>query len=196
MLGFLEKLTNTPEQVLSHEVAALEAIGITNRAITDAVYICIGFNIINRIADAMGFEVPETRVFVRGAWYMRRFGYGLMSGSWWPERRSPSATSDPYDHLMKRLTEAVFRGPGTLEATVRQACGSGMQIGGVLGQYVNSVAQRDYKEMDACIAGLRSKGYSDDQIFEATVSAAVGAGVKRLQIALQPFRGSLANRAA
>ena len=196
MLGFLEKLTITPEQVGPHDVAALEEIGITYRAITDAVYICMGFNIINRIADAMGFEVPEPGVFVRGAWYMRRFGYSLMSGSWWPERKSLSATSDPYDHMMRCLTEAVFRGPGTLESTVRQAYGSGVQMGGVLGHYVNKVAQRDYKEIDACIADLRSRGYSDDQVFEATVSAAVGAGVKRLQLALQPFRGSLASQAA
>ena len=63
MLGFLEKLTITPEQVGPHDVAALEEIGITYRAITDAVYICMGFNIINRIADAMGFEVPS-RVYL------------------------------------------------------------------------------------------------------------------------------------
>lgn len=197
MLAFIEQLTNAPERIGPHDIAVLRKLGVTDRAIIDATYICIGFNMINRIADTMDFEVPQPTVFVKGAWFMRRFGYRPMSGSWWPERTSPPLpASDPYGHMMKRLTDAVFSGPGTLEATVRQACGSGTQIGGTLGRYVNKVAQRDYKNIDACIADLRSKGYSDDQIFEATVSAAVGAGVKRLQLALQSFHGSWSTQAA
>ena len=203
MLGFLVKLTESPEHIGPHDVASLRALGVTERAIIDATYICMGFNVINRIADAMDFELPPTGVFVRGAWFMRRFGYRLMSGSWTRNNgghvrsnEDVSAAIDPYDGMLRRLQHAVLSGPGTLEAAVRQAAGRGAQMSGALGQYVSKVAQRDYKGIDNCIAELGLEGYSDDQIFEATVSAALGAGVRRLQLAFHALRGSVASRAA
>lgn len=72
-----------------------------------------------------------------------------------------------------------------------QAASGGIQISGALGRYVRKVKQRDYRGIDNSIADLRSEGYSDDQIFEVTVSAAVGAGVWRLQLALKALRESL-----
>ena len=32
--------------------------GVSDRAILDATYVCVGFNIIARIADALGFKIP------------------------------------------------------------------------------------------------------------------------------------------
>ena len=185
MLGFIVQLTDAPERTGPHDIAALRALGITDRAIVDATYICVGFNIINRIADAMDFEVPQTTLFVRGAWFRRRFGYNLMSGSFAPFRFNEDDTSiDPYESMMRRLHDSVFFGPGTLDASVRQAIGAGVEIDGALGQYVSKVAQRDYKRLDKSISDLRSEGYSDDQIFEATVSAASRAGLERLRTVL------------
>jgi len=189
-LGFLERLTDAPERIGAYDVALLREQGISDRAIVDATYICVGFNIINRIADAVGFELPPPGVFTRGTWFMRRFGYRLMSGTWPGRNRSDvranddvSSSSDPYG-MMQRLQTAVFSGPGTLDAAVRKAAGSGAPISGTLGQYVRKVAQRDYKGIDILLASLRSEGYSEDQIFEATVSAAAGAGIWRLAVTL------------
>jgi alkylhydroperoxidase family enzyme len=190
VLGFIEQLTNAPERTGPHDIAALRELGVTDRAIVDATYICIGFNIINRIADAMDFKVPQTTVFIRGAWFMRRFGYRLMSGSFASGNGSlagpdEDVTSiDPYESMMRRLQHGVFSGPGKLDASLRQAIGEGEQIGGTLGQFAGKIAQRDYNCLDTCISRLRSEGYSDDQIFEATVCAAVGAGTKRLRLVL------------
>ena len=187
MLGFIVQLTNDPERRGPDDIAMLRELGVTDRAIIDATYICIGFNIINRIADAMDFEVPQTIVFVRGSWFMRRFGYRLMSGSFIEKNRvrvGPYEAIDPYESMMKRLQDRVFSGPGTLAAATRQAIGDGKQIAGALGPYVSKVARRDYKGLDECVSHLRSEGYSDDQIFEATVSAALGAGLKRLRSVL------------
>lgn len=188
MLGFIEQLTNAPERTGPHDIAALRELGVTDRAIMDATYICVGFNIINRIADAMDFKVPQTTVFVRSAWFMRRFGYRLMSGSFIAkngcrvEDGHPSIY--PYESMMSCLHDSVFYGPGALDSSRRQAIGEGEQIAGALGPYVGKVAQRDYKGLDECISDLRLEGYSDDQIFEATVCAASAASFKGLRLVL------------
>lgn len=207
MLGFVVKLTDAPARVGPYDLAALRKLGITERAIIDATYICIGFNIINRIADAMDFKLPPEEVFASGAWSMRKFGYRLMSGTWPGNNgnsvrlseflpRSDLTLRDPYEGIMRHLQEAVLSGPGTLDSAVRKAAAAGAQIPGALGQYVRKVKQRDYSGIDDCIADLRSKGYSDDQIFEATVSASLGAGVMRLQLTLKALREVLASQAA
>jgi hypothetical protein len=41
----------------------------------DAIYICAAFNLIDRVADALGFEVPES--FARGAASQLKRGYKL-----------------------------------------------------------------------------------------------------------------------
>lgn len=190
MLGFIVQLTDAPDRTGPHNIAALRELGLTDRAILDATYICIGFNIINRIADAMDFKMPPTTVFVRGAWFMRRLGYRPMSGSFVEKNgdrthlTEEGMSIDPYERMMRRLQDSVFSEPGTLDASLRQAIGEGIRIDGALGQYTGKVAQRDYRGLDNCVADLRSEGYSDDQIFEATVSAALGAGVKRLRLVL------------
>ena len=135
MLGFLVKLTESPEHIGPHDVASLRALGVTERAIIDATYICMGFNVINRIADATGFELPPVGVFARAAWYMRAFGYRMMSGSWTRNNGGGVRSNeiDPYDAMMRRLQDAVFSGPGTLDAAIRQAISGGAQISGALG---------------------------------------------------------------
>ena len=42
------------------------------------------------------------------------------------------------------------------------------------GPYVKKVAKHAYEVTDKDMTALRQAGYSDDQIFEATVSAALG----------------------
>ena len=42
--------------------------------------------------------------------------------------------------------------------------------------------------MDEDVEALRQAGYSEDQIFELTVSAALGAGFRRLKSALDILR--------
>ena len=191
MLGFIEQLTNAPERTGPHDIAALRELGVTDRAIMDATYICVGFNIINRIADAMDFKVPPTEVFVSGTWFMRRFGYRPMSGSFVAKNgrrarlnENVASSTYPYESMMRCLHDSVFYGPGALDSSRRRAIGDGEQIAGALGPYVSKVAQRDYKGLDECISDLRLEGYSDDQIFEATVCAASAASFKVLRLVL------------
>ena len=46
--------------------------------------------------------------------------------------------------------------------------------------YLEKVRNAAYKVTDADVQALKDAGYSDDEIFEQTVAAAVGAGLHRL----------------
>jgi alkylhydroperoxidase family enzyme len=47
-------------------------------------------------------------------------------------------------------------------------------------QYLEKVRREAYKVTDADVRALKDAGFSDDEIFEQTVSAAVAAGLHRL----------------
>ena len=53
-----------------------------------------------------------------------------------------------------------------------------------LARFVDKVARAAYEVGDEDVEELRVAGYSDDDIFEAVVSVAVGAGLSRLAIGL------------
>jgi alkylhydroperoxidase family enzyme len=46
--------------------------------------------------------------------------------------------------------------------------------------YVRTVRERAYAVTDADVEALRAEGISEDEIFEQTVGAAVGEGLRRL----------------
>ena len=60
---------------MSDDLAALRTAGLTDRAILEATYVCVGFNIIARIADALGFKIPSEELFSRTARLLVLFGY-------------------------------------------------------------------------------------------------------------------------
>lgn len=58
-LGFLQRLTLDPEALGPGDVDAVRAAGVTDDALVDAIHVCTLFNVIDRIADALGFELPD-----------------------------------------------------------------------------------------------------------------------------------------
>ncbi len=76
-LALLEKLTLAPNEVGPADIAPLRAAGIRDRAIADAVHVCALFNVINRIADALGFVVLSPGRFRLGAQLVLKHGYQL-----------------------------------------------------------------------------------------------------------------------
>jgi len=67
-------------------------------------------------------------------------------------------------------------------------------MSGALGAYVKKVVDYAYLVTDEDIAELHRAHYSDDQIFEATVSAALGAGILRLECVLRALRSEQAQK--
>jgi alkylhydroperoxidase family enzyme len=54
--------------------------------------------------------------------------------------------------------------------------------------YLEKVRRHAYKTTDADIQALKNAGYSEEEIFEHTVSAAVAAGLERLDAGLRTLR--------
>ena len=75
MLGFLEKLTLQPAEVGPDDAAALRAAGLSEVEIEDAVHVCALFNIINRVADSLGFETADADGYEKSAKWLINFGY-------------------------------------------------------------------------------------------------------------------------
>jgi alkylhydroperoxidase family enzyme len=75
MLALLEKLTLTPGAVTSADCDALRARGLSDAHIEDAFVVCAAFNIIDRIADALQFDVVSWEQFLRGGHMLLKRGY-------------------------------------------------------------------------------------------------------------------------
>lgn len=75
MLGFLEKLTLTPDSLSVEDITPLKAAGLSDEAIEDAITICALFCIINCAADAFQFAVRSPEMFARSAVFLLEHGY-------------------------------------------------------------------------------------------------------------------------
>jgi uncharacterized peroxidase-related enzyme len=80
MLGFLEQLTLSPETITAEHMAPLRAAGLSDAAIEDAIHVCALFNMFDRLADALGFEVPPPHERARIGEVLLRAGYRAPPG--------------------------------------------------------------------------------------------------------------------
>ncbi len=106
-----------------------------------------------------------------------------------------------YEDKTRSLKDAVLNSPGETDQTVRRAVEAraatlaGMPTEGrpevpqALSSYVDKVVLDAYRTTDDDIQALRAKGYSEDAIFEITLSAALGAGLARLERGLAALGG-------
>lgn len=192
----LEKITLSPSEIGPEDLDATHRAGVSVRALVDATYVCVGFNIVARIADALGFKVPSDQIFLRAARLLRVFGYKRLSGFWmYGSSNSGMHTErtldiDPYANKMERLRHAVVSGPGSLAPDIRQAISEGAYNSSPLGAFAQKVAEHAFMVNDDDIRELHRAHYSDDQIFEAAVSAALGAGLYRLECVLTALRAN------
>jgi uncharacterized peroxidase-related enzyme len=67
ILAFLEKLTLRPAEVGPADMEPLRAAGLTREEIEDAIHVCALFNLINRVADSLGFELQTAEGYAGSA---------------------------------------------------------------------------------------------------------------------------------
>jgi hypothetical protein len=109
--------------------------------------------------------------------------------------------SDRYEQYIARLRTAVLRGSGVTAPRLRQAVEAraaligGRPTGQADGElppevlrFVDKIARQAFDVSDEDVNGLRRAGYSEDAIFEVIASAALGAGLGRLERGLAALR--------
>ena len=77
MLGFIEKLTLRPAELSPEDADAVRAAGVSDEAMVDAIHVAALFNMITRLADSLGWDVPEWDSFLARADSMLATGYSL-----------------------------------------------------------------------------------------------------------------------
>ena len=97
----------------------------------------------------------------------------------------------PHQHRFERLRRCVIAGVGHLDARQRRAAFDRQldALPGELRAYVGKVHDHAYRITDGDVEALLAAGYSEDEVFELTAAAAVGAGLSRLERACRAMGG-------
>ena len=77
MLGLLETFTLRPDELTAADVRAVLATGVSREAIRDAFYVAFLFNTYDRLADTLGWELPEDRYYPKAGKFLLKQGYRL-----------------------------------------------------------------------------------------------------------------------
>ncbi len=103
--------------------------------------------------------------------------------------------------LVEQVRAAVLVGPGVTQPVLRQAieeraAAMGGRMSGPVGpipadlsEFVDRVAVAAWRVTGEEVAALLDAGYTEDEVFEVTVSAAMGAACGRLERGLAALRG-------
>jgi alkylhydroperoxidase family enzyme len=75
-----------------------------------------------------------------------------------------------------------------LIAKLRDAAQPDRPVPPAAAAYIDTVRRHAHRVTDAQVEALRADGLSEDEIFELTVAAAVGAGLERLDAGLEALR--------
>jgi alkylhydroperoxidase family enzyme len=77
MLGLLETFTMRPEQLGPNDVRAVLDVGVTREAIRDAFYVAFLFNVYDRLADTLGWELPQDGYYAKAGQFLLKKGYSV-----------------------------------------------------------------------------------------------------------------------
>jgi uncharacterized peroxidase-related enzyme len=75
ILGLLETFTLDPEQLTTSGIRAVLAAGVTREAVRDAFYVAFLFNTYDRLADTLGWELPDQRYYAKAGQFLLKKGY-------------------------------------------------------------------------------------------------------------------------
>ena len=77
MIGLLETFTQRPDELTPADVRTVLATGVSREAIRDAFYGAFLFNTYDRLADTLGWELPEDRYYGKAGSFLLKKGYKL-----------------------------------------------------------------------------------------------------------------------
>jgi alkylhydroperoxidase family enzyme len=76
-LGFIETMTLRPDDLTRDDARRVLAAGVSEEALVDAIHVAALFNMIVRLADSLGWDVPPFESFLERADSMLAGGYSL-----------------------------------------------------------------------------------------------------------------------
>jgi AhpD family alkylhydroperoxidase len=163
--AFLATVTLTPDRADATGVA-----GLPEQAVLEALHVNLVFNIITRLANAFGFTLREGQLH-SGTRALHRFGYRF------PRLLLADGETTRHDDAVKNLRHAVLEAPATTDPALRTAAATGGPLPEPWQSYATTVRDASYKITDTDIDRLVAAGHTEEEIFEVTVAAAVGAAV-------------------
>jgi uncharacterized peroxidase-related enzyme len=78
VLEFLDKLSKEPTEIEAADVERTLSQGVSPAGLETAVHIAAVFNVINRVADALGFDIPSPSLLAKEAENLLKRGYKPM----------------------------------------------------------------------------------------------------------------------
>jgi alkylhydroperoxidase family enzyme len=75
MLALLETFTLHPEDMSPGHIRAALAAGLSREAIRDAFYVAFLFNTYDRLADTLGWELPDASYYPKAGQFLLKKGY-------------------------------------------------------------------------------------------------------------------------
>ena len=192
VLGMLAKLTRQPLVFGVADMKVLLDAGISPGAIEQAVIgAAFVFNYQNRMADALGADIPRDKLKHAGV-MLNLMGQGKL------EDKTRDGEMPSLDGVMPaevmEFYKSICQGEGDSEVRLRKAIvdwglwALGLDVDDAaiqdtLVDYVDTVIRHAPDVTDEDIEDLLSEGWSEAEIFEITVAASFSAGYGRVKIA-------------
>ena len=191
-LMLLETMTLRPQKIDEELLTDLRQAGLDNLAIQEAANVGFHYNLIDRVADAFDFPVPEGLQQERLA-RMLNFTGGLLRGSEAEEVwvRGEGGVVRPPE--VEKGREHLLSVDGATTPDLRRAveafvvsCWGGDRNGDLnlpqgLDNYLKKLALHAYKIVDEDLEAIKEQGYTDEMIYEITIVGAVGAALVGLE---------------
>lgn len=161
---FLDTVTRTPDAVGG-------VPDLPRHAVLEALRVNLVWNIVNRLANAFGFVLKEGQLH-SGTRALHRFGYRF------PNFLLADGDTAGHGDAVADLRHSVLEAPAVTEPALRAAAACGDGLPEPWRSYAATVRDASYRITDADIARLSAAGHTEDEVFEITVAAAVGAALR------------------
>ncbi|MBB1158630.1 hypothetical protein [Amycolatopsis dendrobii] len=160
--AFLETVTLNPDQIALPD--------LPQAAIREALRVNLVWNVVNRLANAFGFVLREGQL-ESGTRALHRFGYRF------PGFLLAGGPADEHEDPVENMRYSVFTAPAVTDPALRTAAATGDGLPAPLQPFTEKVRDASYRLTDADFAELKTK-YQEDEVYEITVAAAVGAALR------------------